>query len=286
LFKKFANVDAFPICLDTQDPEEIIRTVKLLSPVFGGINLEDISAPRCFEIEERLKAELNIPVMHDDQHGTAVVVLAALINALNLVDKDKQKVKIVINGAGAAGMAIAKLLKHFGFLHIIACDSVGIIHSGRQNLTPEKQAMLEYTNPESQKGLLSDAIKDADVFIGVSKASLLNSQDVKTMAEKSIVFAMANPIPEILMEEAKAGGAYIYASGRSDIPNQINNVLAFPGLFRGALDNRIKSFTTDHFIQAAKNIAALVTSPSVDCIIPSPFTPGLAEAVAKSLQTL
>lgn len=283
LFKRFANVDAFPICLNTQDPEEIIETVKRIAPVFGGINLEDISAPRCFEVERRLKNELDIPVMHDDQHGTAVVVLAALVNALKISGKEKSSVKVVINGAGAAGIAVAKLLSSFGVSHILVCDTQGIIDSNRAELTDAKKDLLTYVNMDNESGNLASAMVGADVFIGVSKANLLSKDMVRTMNSKSIVFALANPVPEISPEDAKEGGAYIYASGRSDYPNQINNVLAFPGLFRGALDTRLKEFTNEHFIKAAQAIAEAVPNPSTDSIIPSPFTVDLSAKVAASI---
>jgi malate dehydrogenase (oxaloacetate-decarboxylating) len=246
LFKRFANIDAFPICLDTQDVEKIIETVKLISPVFGGVNLEDISAPRSFEIERRLQ-DIGIPVFHDDQHGTAIVTLAGLLNASKLVGKKMEDLKVVINGAGAAGIAIARLLKAVDnpdsplatpVGEIVMCDSKGIIHAGRDNLNYAKQEALEFTNKQNKTGTLKDALVGADVFIGVSMPNLIDRHDVATMAKDSIIFAMANPVPEIMPEEAKAGGAAIVGTGRSDLPNQINNVLGFPGIFRGALDAR------------------------------------------------
>jgi malate dehydrogenase (oxaloacetate-decarboxylating) len=283
LFKEFAGVDAFPICLDTQDTEEIIKAVKYIAPVFGGINLEDIAAPRCFEIERRLKAELDIPVMHDDQHGTATVVLAGLINALTLSGKDATA-KIVINGAGAAGIAIAELLHEYGFSDITLCDSKGVISKTRTDLDPTKQTLLEWTNNTSISGTLSDAIHGADIFIGVSKADTLSSDMVRSMADKSIIFAMANPVPEIMPDIATEAGAFIIATGRSDFANQINNVLAFPGIFRGALDNKVKQITSHMLIAAAKKLAEITTDLSVEKIIPGPFDPGISQAVASAIK--
>lgn len=281
LFKEFAGVDAFPICLDTQDTEEIIKTIKYLAPVFGGINLEDISAPRCFEIEERLKAELDIPVMHDDQHGTATVVLAGLINSLVVRGSKKEEVKIVINGAGAAGTAIAKLLIAYGFMNIMMCDSVGIIYKGRTDLNSEKNELALITNKLLIKGGLEDAIKGVDIFIGVSKAGVLTIDMVKAMAEKPIIFALANPVPEIMPDLAKEAGAYIVSTGRSDYPNQVNNVLAFPGIFRGALDNKVKQITDEMLIKAAVALASLVSNPSIDMVLPDPFNKEIANTIAK-----
>jgi len=283
LFKEFANVDAFPICLDTQDEEEIIRTIKNIAPVFGGINLEDISAPRCFNIEARLKAELDIPVMHDDQHGTATVVLAGLINALKVRGSNKEEVNLVINGSGAAGSAIIKLLSGYGFKNIIACDSEGIIYEGRTGLKPAKLEIAQITNRGQLKGGLEDAVKGADIFIGVSAAGVLTPEMVRSMNDRPIIFALANPVPEIMPEEAKAAGAYIIASGRSDYPNQINNVLVFPGIFRGALDNQVKQITDEMLIQAAVNLAGLVENPSPELILVEPFNPEAAKAVAKAI---
>src|SRR3989338_3333243 len=236
LFKRFAGLDGFPIVLSTQDPEEIIAAVKAIAPTFGGINLEDISAPRCFEIEARLKKELNIPVMHDDQHGTAVVVLAGLINALKVVKKKKESVRVTINGAGAAGIAIAKLLHHYGVGDIVMCDTQGVIHKKRRGLAKTKKEILKITNAKNISGSLADAFKNTDVFIGVSKGNLLTASDIKTMGTRAVVFAMANPTPEIMPSEAKRGGAAVVASGRSDFPNQINNVLAYPGIFKCAIE--------------------------------------------------
>ena len=284
LFKEFADVDAFPICLDTQDTEEIIRTVKYLAPVFGGINLEDIGAPRCFEIERRLQAELDIPVMHDDQHGTAVVVLAALINALKLKNCEKENVRIVVNGAGAAGSAIVGLLAKYGFKKIIVCDSKGAIFAGRAELNDEKNVIAKMTNSEKQEGTLEDVLRGSDVFIGVSKGNLLTEAMVKTMAEKPVIFGLANPIPEIMPDAATSAGAFIVATGRSDFPNQINNVLAFPGIFRGALDHRVVHFTDEMFIAAAQAIADYVKDPSPEMIVPEVFDKGVALAVANAIR--
>ncbi len=283
LFKKFAGVDAVPIVLSTKDTEEIITAVKAIAPTFGGINLEDISAPRCFEIERRLKQELPIPVFHDDQHGTAIVTLAGMINACRLTNRDLHELKVVINGAGAAGVAIVKLLLEAGVKEVVMCDSRGIIYEGRDNLNSEKQEMAEITNKNSRTGDLADAVKDTDVFIGVSAPGVLTKEMVRTMTPNPIIFAMANPIPEIMPDEAHEAGAHIIATGRSDFPNQINNVLAFPGLFRGALDARVSSLTTKMFIEVARAIADCVEDLSEDKIIPSPFdqrVPGrVAEAV-------
>ncbi len=292
LFKKFAGIDAFPICLDTKNEEEIINVVKAIAPVFGAINLEDISAPRCFNIEKRLRAELNIPVMHDDQHGTAVVVLAGLINSLKLRKGKKQTpklnagldVKIVINGAGSAGLAITELLLEYGFKNIILNDSKGAIYLGRGDLNEEKEKFAKLTNKENVKGLLEESLRGADVFIGVSKAGLLTKEMVKLMNPAPIIFALANPEPEIMPEEAKKAGAFIVATGRSDYPNQVNNALAFPGIFRGALDNKIKQFDNKMFIKAAAALASSVKGLSVDKIIPSPFDKGVVEKIAKVIK--
>ena len=282
LFKELAGVDAIPIVLDTQDTKEIIKTVKFLAPTFGGINLEDISAPRCFEIEEALIKELDIPVFHDDQHGTAIVVLAGLINALRVVKKDIKKVKIVISGAGAAGIAITKLLHKSGAKNIILVDSTGVIHKERKNgMNVAKTEIAHLTNPEGIKGMLRDALFGSDVFIGVSAPDLLTKDDIRKMNKKSIVFSMSNPVPEIMPEEAKKGGAYVVATGRSDYPNQINNVLAFPGIFRGALDTRTRKITDAHKLKAAKAIASLVKKPTCDKIIPDALDRGVAKAVAR-----
>lgn len=289
LFKEFANVDAFPICLDTQDTEEIIKAVKQIAPVFGGINLEDISAPRCFEIEERLRKELNIPVMHDDQHGTATVVLAGLINSLKLRKTKKEDVKILINGVGAAGTAITKMLIEYGFKKIIVVDSRGIVSLDRDDLNDEKKSLLKFIKEktgiyEKISGDLITAIKERDIFIGVSKAGLLTKEMIKMMNEKPIIFALANPIPEIMPDEAKSAGAFIVATGRSDFPNQLNNVLGFPGIFRGILDNKIKQFEQEMFVKAAEALAKCVKKPTVDCILPKPFDKGIVKAVARTFK--
>jgi len=281
LFKELGGVDAIPIVLATQDTEEIIKTVKYLAPTFGGINLEDISAPRCFEIEERLKKELDIPVFHDDQHGTAIVVLAGLINALKVVKKNIKNIKIVISGTGAAGVAVCKLLLKYGAKNIIMIDSQGIIYRGRQGLNESKIAIAKITNSKNLKGTIRDAVIKADVFIGVSAPNLLKKDDIKKMNKDAIVFAMANPVPEIMPAEAKNGGAKVIATGRSDYPNQINNVLAFPGIFRGALDNKIKQITGIYKIKAAKAIAGLIKKPTSDRIVPEALDPKVSKAVAK-----
>lgn len=282
LFKELAGVDAFPIVLDTQDAEEIIKIVKAIAPTFGGINLEDISAPRCFEIEARLKKELDIPVFHDDQHGTAIVVLAGLINALKVVNKKISKIKIVISGAGAAGISITKLLIKYGAKNVILVDSTGIIHKERKiGMNWAKQEIAHITNPKNIKGMLRDALAGADVFIGVSAPNLLKAEDIRTMNARPIVFTMSNPVPEITPEEAKRGGAFVIATGSSKYPNQINNVLVFPGIFRGALDTRTKIITDIHKIKAAEAIAHLVKNPKSGKIIPAALDKRVAKAVAK-----
>jgi len=286
LFKRFANIDGFPIVLSTQDPDEIISAIKAIAPTFGGINLEDISAPRCFEIETRLKKELSIPVMHDDQHGTAIVVLAGLINALKVVQKKKESVRVVINGAGAAGIAITKLLYLYGVRHIIVCDSEGIISKKRYSLTAVKKEILKITNRKNISGSLTDALKDADVFIGVSKGNLLKLSDIKTMAKKAIVFAMANPVPEIMPSEARQGGAMVVASGRSDFPNQINNVLVYPGIFKGAIESRVSQITDMMKIRAAEALARVVKKPTVGQIIPDIFDKKVVLAVSNAVKRL
>jgi malate dehydrogenase (oxaloacetate-decarboxylating) len=283
LFKEFAGVDAFPICLDTQDEEEIIKTVKYLAPVFGGINLEDISAPRCFNIEARLKAELNIPVMHDDQHGTATVVLAGLINALKVKGLSKEAAKIVINGAGAAGLAITSLLLGYGFKNIIVCDSQGAIYQGRESLNSEKERMAALTNLNHTRGKLSEIIVDADIFIGVSVGGALTAEMVKTMNEHPIIFALANPTPEIMPDVAREAGALVVATGRSDFANQINNVLVFPGVFRGALDNHVSQITDEMLVRAALNLASLIENPTAELILPNPFDKEVAKTVAQAI---
>ena len=284
LFKALSGIDAFPIVLDTQDTEEIIRTVKHIAPVFGGINLEDIAAPRCFEIERRLQAELAIPVLHDDQHGTALVVLSGLINALKVVKKQPKKVRIVIAGAGAAGTAIAELLMLYGVGDIIMVDSQGIIHGKRANLDIEKKALAEKTNREGRSGGLTEALAGADVFIGVSKGNTLTEAHVKSMNERAVVFALANPVPEIMPDLAKRAGAMVVATGRSDFANQINNSLGFPGIFRGALDHRVKQITDAMLIKAAKNLAGLVKKPTAEHIMPNTFDKAVVGAVAKAIK--
>ncbi|MCM1143959.1 MAG: NADP-dependent malic enzyme [Blautia sp.] len=286
LFKEFGGVNAVPICLDTQDTEEIIKAVTYLAPGFGGINLEDISAPRCFEIEERLKATLDIPVFHDDQHGTAIVVLAGTINALKIVKKQKEDCKVVVNGAGSAGIAITKLLLSYGFRHIILCDSTGIISKSRNDLNKVKQQMTELTNLDNQTGTLADALKNADIFIGVSAPNVVTPEMVASMNKDSILFAMSNPVPEIMPDIAKAAGARIVGTGRSDFPNQINNVVAFPGIFKGALEGRAKQITEEMKLAAALAIAALVPEEelSEDNIMPEAFNPEVAKKVAEAVK--
>jgi malate dehydrogenase (oxaloacetate-decarboxylating) len=286
LFKEFGGVDAFPICLATQDTEEIIRTVRLIAPVFGGINLEDISAPRCFEIERRLRAELDIPVLHDDQHGTAVVVLAGLINALGVRHRlPMSDTKIIMNGAGAAGLAVTDLLLQFGFSDVTVCDSKGIIGDDRTDLNKEKIAIAKRTNPRKLRGGLVEALSGADVFIGVSKGNLLTAEMVKTMASQPIIFALANPTPEIMPGVAKAGGAFIVATGRSDYPNQVNNVLAFPGIFRGALDHQVREITDAMLMDAARALAACVSDPTPEKILPDAFDKSVVKAVAGAIKS-
>ncbi|MBU3112265.1 NAD(P)-dependent malic enzyme [Clostridium lacusfryxellense] len=282
LFKEFADIDAFPICLDTKDVEEIIKTVKYLAPTFGGINLEDISAPRCFEIERRLKEELDIPVFHDDQHGTAIVVLAGIINALKVVKKEVGVAKIVINGAGSAGISICKLLLSYGIKNVVMCDKQGALAEGLDWMNPPQVEMAKVTNRDMQKGTLVEVVKGKDVFIGVSGPNMLNADMVKTMNKDAIIFAMANPTPEIMPEEAKKGGARVIATGRSDYPNQINNVLIFPGIFRGALDVRATDITEEMKLAAATAIASLITDEELndEYIIPGAFDERVAKTVA------
>jgi malate dehydrogenase (oxaloacetate-decarboxylating) len=287
LFKHFANIDSVPIVLDVHTADEIVAAVKAIAPSFGGINLEDIAAPKCFEIEERLKAELNIPVMHDDQHGTAIVVLAALINAAKVTNRHIHEMNIVLVGAGAAGVAIAKLINKYcenetGPM-LFAVDSKGIISSNRTDLNQEKKQLLEFSNKSGIDGSLESILEGAHVFIGVSQAGILTPAMVKSMQKDPIILALANPVPEIMPDIAKKAGAKIVATGRSDFPNQINNVLGFPGIFRGALDNGVTKITDDHKIAAAKALAALVKNPNEDEIIPNPFAEGVVEAVAKSI---
>lgn len=279
LFKHFAGVDSVPIVLDVHTPDEIVAAVKAIAPSFGAINLEDIAAPKCFEIEERLKAELSIPVFHDDQHGTAIVVLAGLINAMKVVHKKLSGCKVVTVGAGAAGTAIIKLLRLYGVREIIAVDSRGIIGDARTNLNSEKKALLEFVDRD-KTGTMEDAITGADIFIGVSKGGLLTQAHIQSMAASPIVFALANPIPEIMPDQAKHAGVAVIATGRSDFPNQVNNALAFPGIFRGALDNGVKKITDQHKIAAAEALAALVDNPTADQVIPSPFDERVVSAVS------
>ncbi len=285
LFKEFANVDAFPICLDTKDVEEIIETVKRIAPTFGGINLEDISAPRCFEIEKRLKEELDIPVFHDDQHGTAIVVVAGLLNALKLVNKKMEEINVVINGAGSAGISICKLLLAFGVGNVVLVDRFGAVSVDEDWLNSEQMEMAKQTNKDNEKGSLAEIIKNKDVFIGVSAPNIVSAEMVSTMANDSIVFAMANPTPEILPDEAKKGGARVVATGRSDFANQINNVLAFPGIFRGALDAKATDITHEMKIASAIAIAEIIEESELteDYIIPSAFDLRVAEKVAKAV---
>ena len=286
LFKEFGGVNAVPICLDTQDTEEIIKTVTYLAPTFGGINLEDISAPRCFEIEQRLKETLDIPVFHDDQHGTAIVVLSATINALKIIGKDKAECKVIVNGAGSAGVAITKLLLSYGFKNIIMVDRTGAIASDRTGLNWSKQEMLELTNPNDEKGSLADVMKGADIFVGVSAPNTVTQDMVRSMAKDPIIFAMSNPIPEIMPDEAKAAGARIVGTGRSDFPNQINNVVAFPGIFKGALEGRAKQITEEMKLAAAEAIASLVSDDELceDIIMPEAFDPRVADLVAEAVK--
>lgn len=284
IFKEFAGIDAWPIVLDTQDPDEIVRTVLAIAPSFGGINLEDIKAPQCFEIEERLIAGLTIPVMHDDQHGTAIVVLAGLINAAKVAGKPFKKLRVVVAGAGAAGVAIAKLLSASGIMDIVMLDRGGAIYEGRPDLNRSKQELAVLTNPRKVAGNLQNALRDADAFVGVSGPGILAAADIKTMANNAIVFALSNPVPEIMPEEAQKGGALIVATGRSDFPNQINNALVFPGVFRGALDKGVSQITQESKIRAAKALAALVEKPSAKKIIPDVFDARVVPAVARAIR--
>lgn len=287
LFKEFGGVNAVPICLDTQDTEEIIKTVTYLAPAFGGINLEDISAPRCFEIEERLKATLNIPVFHDDQHGTAIVVLAGIINGLKVVGKRKEDCKVVVNGAGSAGIAITKLLLTYGFCNVILCDKVGIVSKETEGLNWMQQKMTEVTNPNNETGTLADALKGADIFVGVSAPNIVTPEMVASMNRDSILFAMANPVPEIMPDAAKAAGARVVGTGRSDFPNQVNNVVAFPGIFKGALEGRATQITEEMKLAAALAIAGLVPDDELneDNIMPEAFNPMVAEVVAEAVKS-
>ena len=287
LFKEFGNVNAVPICLDTQDTEEIIKTVINIAPAFGGINLEDISAPRCFEIEERLKAILDIPVFHDDQHGTAIVVLAGIINALKVTGKKKEECKVVVNGAGSAGVAITKLLLTYGFKHITMCDKSGILSSDSEGLNWMQKKMTEVTNLNNETGSLADALKGADIFIGVSAPNIVTPEMVASMNRNSILFAMANPVPEIMPDVAKAAGARVVGTGRSDFPNQVNNVVAFPGIFKGALEGRATQITEEMKLAAAEAIAGLVPADKLsdDNIMPEAFDPQVAEVVADAVKS-
>lgn len=287
LFKEFGGVNAVPICLDTQDTEELIKTITYLAPGFGGINLEDISAPRCFEIEERLKQTLDIPVFHDDQHGTAIVVLAGIINALKVVKKEKENCRVVVNGAGSAGVAITKLLLTYGFKNVIMCDKVGILAKDTPDLNWMQKEMVQVTNPSNEHGLLADAMKGADIFVGVSAPGIVSKEMVASMNKDSILFAMANPTPEIMPDLAKEAGAKVVGTGRSDFPNQVNNVVAFPGIFKGALEGRAKQITEEMKLAAATAIASLVDESELneDNIMPQAFDPKVAEVVANAVKS-
>ena len=287
LFKAFGGVNAVPICLNTQDTEEIIKAVTWMAPGFGGINLEDISAPRCFEIEERLKATLDIPVFHDDQHGTAIVVLAGVINALKVVCKQKEDCKVVVNGAGSAGIAISRLLLRYGFTNLILCDKSGILSKDSEGLNWMQQKMMDVTNPNNETGLLADALKGADIFVGVSAPNLVTPEMVASMNKDSILFAMANPVPEIMPDVAKAAGARVVGTGRSDFPNQVNNVIAFPGIFKGALEGRATQITEEMKLAAAHAIAGLVPAEKLcdEYILPEAFLPEVADVVAEAVKS-
>lgn len=286
LFKEFGGVNAFPICLDTQDTEEIIKTVVNIAPAFGGINLEDISAPRCFEIEERLKELLDIPVFHDDQHGTAIVVLAGIINALKVTGKKKEDCKVVVNGAGSAGIAITKLLLRYGFTNVIMCDKAGIINQSTPDLNWMQEEMSKQTNPNQESGTLADALKNADIFVGVSAPGIVSAEMVSSMNQDSILFAMANPVPEIMPDVAKAAGARVVGTGRSDFPNQVNNVVAFPGIFKGALEGRATQITEEMKLAAAHALANLVPEEELndENILPEAFDPRVAEVVSQAVK--
>ena len=288
LFKEFGGVNAVPICLDTQDTEEIIKSVVNIAPAFGGINLEDISAPRCFEIEERLKELLDIPVFHDDQHGTAIVVLAGIINAMTVTGKDKESAKVVVKGAGSAGVAITKLLLTYGFKDVTMCDISGILGKGSQNLNWMQQKMVEVTNPEQKTGTLADALKGADIFVGVSAPNIVTQDMVASMNKDAILFAMANPVPEIMPDIAKAAGAKVVGTGRSDFPNQVNNVVAFPGIFKGALEGRATAITEEMKLATAKAIAGLVPDEELNenNILPEAFDPRVADVVSRAVKEL
>jgi malate dehydrogenase (oxaloacetate-decarboxylating) len=286
LFKEFGNINAFPICLSTQEPDEIVAAVKAIAPTFGGINLEDISAPRCFEIEERLKQELDIPVFHDDQHGTAIVVLAGIINALKVVGKDKETVKVVVNGAGSAGIAITRLLLRYGFRDITMCDRSGILRKDSPDLNWMQEQMMETTNLSQASGTLADALRGADIFIGVSAPGIVSREMVASMNPDAILFAMANPIPEIMPDEAKAAGARVVGTGRSDFPNQVNNVVAFPGIFKGALEGHATQITEEMKLAAATALANLVSAQQLneDFILPEVFDPRVAQVVSQAVK--
>lgn len=286
LFKEFGGINAFPICLDTQDTEEIIETVVRIAPAFGGINLEDISAPRCFEIEERLKERLSIPVFHDDQHGTAIVVLAGMINALKVTGKRKEDCRVVINGAGSAGIAIARLLLSYGFAHVTLCDKAGILSKGMEGLNWMQERMMEVTNLERRSGTLADALAGADIFVGVSAPGIVTPEMVASMNRDSILFAMANPVPEIMPDLARAAGARVVGTGRSDFPNQVNNVLIFPGIFKGALEGRAAAITEEMKLAAAKAIASLVDEADLneENILPAAFDPRVADVVSRAVK--
>lgn len=286
LFKKFAGLDAFPICVGTQNPDHFVDVVRNITTVFGGINLEDISAPRCFEIEEKLKKAVDIPVFHDDQHGTAIIVLAAVINALKVTGKKLSEAKIIVSGSGAAGVACTKLLQSYGARNVIVCDRHGVIELSRSDIAEMKYKVeiAKSTNPENIKGTLAEALRGADIFLGVSAPGLVNADMVKGMAEKPVIFALANPMPEILPDEAKAGGAFIVGTGRSDFPNQINNVLAFPGIFRGVIDARAPQITEAMKVASAEAIAGLVPNPTPDKIVPGVFEDNVAAAVAEAVK--
>ena len=288
LFKEFGGINAFPICLDTQDTEEIIETVVRIAPAFGGINLEDISAPRCFEIEERLKKRLNIPVFHDDQHGTAIVVLAGIINALKVTGKKKEDCRVVVNGAGSAGVAITKLLLNYGFPHITMCDKTGMLCKGMEGLNWMQEKMVEVTNLEHKTGTLADALKGADIFVGVSAPGIVSQEMVASMNKDAILFAMANPVPEIMPDLAKEAGAKVVGTGRSDFPNQVNNVVAFPGIFKGALEGRATQITEEMKLAAANAIAGLVPEEELNenNILPEAFDPRVADTVSKAIKDL
>lgn len=286
LFKEFGGINAFPICLDTQDTEEIIETVVRIAPAFGGINLEDISAPRCFEIEERLKERLNIPVFHDDQHGTAIVVLAGIINALKVTGKKKEDCRVVVNGAGSAGIAISKLLLTYGFPHLTLCDKAGMLCKGMEGLNWMQEKMMEVTNLEHRTGSLADALKGADIFVGVSAPGIVTQEMVASMNHDAILFAMANPVPEIMPDLARAAGARVIGTGRSDFPNQVNNVLIFPGIFRGALEGRATAITEEMKLAAARAIASLVDDSELgdENILPAAFDPRVADVVSRAVK--